>query len=293
MFYGYTRSVIPFIIEKAMTDTRKVAPWMKLAVQGDTSTHLPPWVRDGLSIPIGEDEGGQKEFLRGLSTPFEAAVEPFSGAAEFQQGIGAGVSGLANSLLGGLAPPLKAPIEAATGQDLFFRQPIEDLDKAPDFLRFLPKTVKDALGINDIVNAQGQRVKTTADPWALYALRNSPASRFIGTAGKLAGFDKKDIGPIVANLLTGAQTTTIDPEFQRRQAQRDAAIQQLKLLERQGRVRSTERFFRPKAVRETGQDPQADALLQLLSGRGNQQNREQQRLTALGGLEGLLSGANR
>ncbi len=243
-FYGFTRNVIPRLLETAVTDTRKIQGMAHLTQQtGDEPT--PPWLREGLALPLGEDAEGKKQFLAGLDTPFEAGLEPFTG---FADGPGRGMA----KLLTNLNPLLRMPIEVATGQDLFLGRDIEDLRKAPHWAEGLP-------GVDAITEKNGT-VRQEMDPWLSYALRNSPLSRISNTASKAVD-ESKDPFTRALNIGTGARVVGVDTEREAKFQQREAILRRLKELEREGKVREMDNIF---GYRGQEKDAEAKALMELL-----------------------------
>jgi len=257
MFYGYTRSVIPYMVEKMFTSTNKVAPWLKAANHPGKDEHLPPWLREGMSVPLYKDETGQQVILRSMGTPIEAAIEPFAG---FEQGIQRGVSKLGSRI----NPMPKALIELMSGKDLFLGRDIDALRKLPNWVGSLPSSVQDALSIRSVKNKLGQHMRYEGSAWGSWMLRNSPASRFSGTLSK--GMDERKAGwDIGANLLTGSNITSFDPARERRYREREAAISQLKELESQGMVREIKNVYGSTDAGKGNEE--VSMLLNLLRGK--------------------------
>ena len=249
MFYGYTRSVIPFILEKAFTEPRKLKPWLQLTQDPGTPETQPQWLQERIGLSLGEDEAGREKVLTGLGTPMEAALEPFSG---FQEGFGRGFAKLATNL----NPMLKVPMELAFEEDLFLGRDIEDLRKAPHYFDNLPEAVQDPLGI--VTNEVGGKPRTEADPWLLYGLRNMPLSRVSNTISR-ATDETKDVKDALLNLFTGARVVSIDEQREKRWRDRNATIERLKDMQRQGKVYQLQNMFAPTT--EGKEDPMVKALL--------------------------------
>lgn len=204
-FYGYTRQVIPMVLEEASKNLGKVAQVTRLGQLPGKPDFLPPFARDGLGVPLSKDSEGNSVLAYNLRTPIEAAVDPFSG-----------------NPLNLLNPLLKAPLEAATGQDFFLHQPIADLKKAPHYLEGLPAPLQDLLGVDSLakIDRKGNAkvgpdgkplISTEANPWALWALRESPLGRLSNTASRLTD-DRKGAAENLLNLFTGARLASVDPD---------------------------------------------------------------------------------
>jgi len=204
-FYNYTRNVIPLILDTAGQDLRKVAAVTKLGQQPGKPEYLPGYANEGLNVPMSVDSEGNKVVAATLRTPVEAAVEPF-----------------AKNPLTLLNPLLKAPLELASGLDFFLDRPIADARKAPHFVDELPQELQDILGVEAIAKTdrKGQVmtgldgapiINYEADPYALWAVRNSPASRLVNTGSRM--FDeRKGILENLLNLTTGARLVSVDEE---------------------------------------------------------------------------------
>ncbi|MBI3828299.1 MAG: hypothetical protein HY291_02205 [Planctomycetes bacterium] len=254
-FYGYVRNVIPRVLETALTDTRKLVPYAHLAQTPGKPNPMPAWAGEGIAVPLGKDDEGKPMVLAGLDTPVEAAFEPFEG---FTGGLGRGLAKLGAHL----NPLLKVPIELATNKDLYLDKDISDLRKAPHWAEELPPEVQAALGAHAIQNKNGT-TRYEMDPYALYALRNSPVSRISNTASRAAD-DAKGGGEVLANLLTGSRIVSVDTAREAELQKRDAAIEQLKELERQGLVsgyKAPERFSLTDTGKGAAELPEIQALL--------------------------------
>lgn len=261
-FYGYVRNVIPRVLETALTDTRKLAPYAHLAQTPGKPEPMPSWAGEGLAVPLGNDADGKPMVLAGLDTPVEAAVEPFEG---FTHGLGRGLAKLGSSL----NPLLKVPVELATGKDLYLDKNIEDLRKAPHWVEDLGPDVQALLGVHAIQNKNGT-VRYEMDPDALYALRNSPLSRISNTASRAAD-DAKGTGEVLANLLTGSRIVSVDTEREAQLRRRDQAIERLKELERKGLVSGftpPEIFSLTQAGQAVPENPDIQALIDATKPKG-------------------------
>lgn len=263
LFYGYTRSVIPFMVEQIAKNSGKITPWLRLANAPGKDENLPPWLREGMAVPLSTDEKtGLTQYARSLGTPFEAAVEPFAGffapgnaADKLQRG--------GQKMASGLNPLIKAPAEFLFEKDLFLGRDIDALRKFPEWSRKLPQSVKDALGLREITSKEGKYLRMEGNAWGAWALRNSPLGRLSGTIGK--GMDeRKAVNDVLLNLFTGANITTFDKEREARFRQREAAIKQLKELEKLG---LTKEFTAWRTTDEGKDSEEARALLNLLAGR--------------------------
>lgn len=249
-FYNYTRGVIPFVFASAMEDPKKIKQILQLGIQPGKPDFVPSYA-GGLNVPTGQDEDGNAQMIYSMGTPVEAALEPFS------RGLG--------GMLSSLNPILRTPLEAATGQDFFFQKPIEESRKAPHYVKDLPADVQALLGVQAIPRKDGQ-VSYEMDPWALWALRNTPASRISNTLSRGAD-DRKGAGDKALNLLTGTRMVSIDEEKEMEWRRKDKIKARLKELEREGKVYSPEIFVKNKEADGTGKGSEVDLLMAALRGK--------------------------
>lgn len=219
-FYGYTRGVIPLVAKTLVENVSKLKQLGQLGLAGPgRPKYVPEYARGGLSVPLGKDAQGNTKEAYTLETPLEAAAEP-----------------LDTNPLTELNPLLRAPLEFASGQDFFLREPIEDARKAPHWAGDLPQSLQDALGVVHIPTKSGID-KLEANPWALWALRNSPASTLSNTLSRAVD-ERKDPLDIASNLLTGSHIISVDEQDEQERREKDALRAQLSVLVRQGKAYS-------------------------------------------------------
>lgn len=146
---------------------------------------IPPYALAGLGIKWGKDKEGRDRFITGFGLPIEAFLENFSGEGNI-------LTNTFKGALNDLNPAFKMPIEAGTGQDLFRGRAISEIYNAKDLvsiMEVMPKPVanelKDLLEWSEQKNSPvyengvitGYTTKYTANPYALWILRNLPTSR--------------------------------------------------------------------------------------------------------------------
>lgn len=140
---------------------------------------LPENLGQGLAVPVGVEEAGHRKYLTKTDVPIEQATETLHG------GPNAGSATL-ESLMSQMNPFLKAPIEYATGKQLFTGR-----DAAPSILET--------------------------------ALMNSPLSRFASTGHTLAQQRNwQDPYTLPLNLAAGLKINDIDMAKMREAAGREA-----------------------------------------------------------------------
>jgi hypothetical protein len=197
-FYTWQRRLAPVILKDiAQRPGGMTAQTVKLAAKAQGSdVTTPDHIRSGASIPLGRDEQGNANYITGLGMPWEQPLEYFGSFPSPQNALREGISQL--------HPGIKAPLEWATGQSFFQRgmggggRPLEDLD--PTLGRI------------------GGNIAGRLEPFSLgagveFAFANSPASVF-GTAIRKATDQRKPGLYRIANLLTGANISTVGPATQ-------------------------------------------------------------------------------
>lgn len=249
-FYKHQRNVIPLVAEALIENLHRVGDITALGQQPGKPDFIPPWANEGLPLALGHDDHGNTQMAYNLHTPVEFAFDPISG---FSQGLQRG----GEKLLSHLNPLIKAPLELATNQDFFLGKNLDDARKAPHYVEGLPQNLKDLLGVHEIPRADGTH-KTEMDPYALYALRNSPLSRLSNTASRLSD-SSKGIPEDLSNLLSGARVVTVNNEDEHAYAQKNAIKARLKELEHQGKAGEFTRF-----TSGPEKNPEAKALVAAL-----------------------------
>lgn len=187
-FYNFARQNVPAVLtEIAENPGGKMATALKgtLAARGEHPGFLRGDLQQGIAAPIGGEENGQQRYLNHLGLGFE----------DLGRMDGAG-------LLGMLNPLIKAPIEQATGKQLFTGRDLRDLHSRVGDLTGTPLPLGENL------------------------LMNSPLGRVVSTASTLAD-PRKTLADKAVNTLTGARLTDVDVEGARRNAVRDYIAEQM------------------------------------------------------------------
>jgi hypothetical protein len=179
-FYNWARQNVPAVTKEiaelpggALANAVKAT----VAMKGEHPGFIPGYIGEGVAAPIGEEQDGKQRFLTHLGLGFE----------DLGQLAGPG------GPLGMLNPLIKAPIEQATGKQLFTGRDIRDLHSR----------------LGDLTGAPLPAVEN--------ALLNSPAGRVISTAGTLADPRKTALDKAV-NLMTGARLSDVDVASARKSA---------------------------------------------------------------------------
>jgi hypothetical protein len=153
----------------------------------DKSKFTPDYLGQGMAAPIGEEQGGMQRFLTKLDLPFEQLnlINP-----SLKRTLG--------NIGGQLNPLVKAPIEAATGTQLYSGRHMEDLSSA---------------GL-------------TGNKWIDPLIMGSPAARY-ATSARTAMDPRKELWAKGLNLGTGIKLTDVDVQKAKLEAARDAVSQNL------------------------------------------------------------------
>lgn len=175
-FYNFSRHNLPFVLEQLVQQPGgKMASAIKFTgAQRAQSGFVPPYIGEGLSIPVGQEQDGRQRFIGRLGLPFEEAFDELSpGAKPIQRG--------GQKLLGGTNPIIKAPLEFLTGQQFHTGRELADL------------------------SSEGLTGNTFIDQ----LISNSPVSRIAGMGRTLAD-ERKGAGTKAMNVLGPFKATDVD-----------------------------------------------------------------------------------
>lgn len=182
-FYNFTRQNVPAVIkELAENPGGKLANVVRgaAAAKGQEPGFIPGYIGEGIATPIGEEQNGTQRYLTRLGLGFE------------DLGALTGPGGP----LGTLNPLIKAPIEQATGKQLFTGRDLADLHSR----------------LGDLTG--------TPLPLAENIAMNSPIGRAMSTVGTFAD-PRKSILDKLLNTATGIRLTDANVESARRRAVQD------------------------------------------------------------------------
>lgn len=187
---------------------------------------IPPYALSGLGIKWGKDKDGKDRFITGFGLPVEAFLESFSGEGNI-------MVDMFRDTLNKLNPAVKMPTELATGQDFFRERAISEIYNAQDLTAIMgamPKPVanelKELLEWSEQKNTPvyeggkitGYTTKYTANPYALYLLRNLPTARIQST---ISGATDKTSTPGQKALKIGTGVRVIVPDQEEQKFFRD------------------------------------------------------------------------
>lgn len=212
----------------------------------------PDFIQQGLNILL-KRSGDDRTFLVGFDLPLESAIEQVSGL----------LSNPFKTVMNQVSPYIKAPIEIATGRNIFLEKDIEE-DDSGNFAQNLPQPIKDWLGFTskDIKTKEGKEfTMMKVDPKKKFIWRNVTAMSGVGRFASASVLDgvtsmyKLFVGDTInvqdkANILRlfsgiSAQTTSL--EAQKKAVQKKMSEDIEAQLERKGvEVGTFERRFIPK-----------------------------------------------
>lgn len=157
-FYGWLRGNLPEQIRQvAESPGGPAATAVKGSEAANRGQFVPDYLGQGVTVPLGNEEGGNRRYLTRLGLPFEDLGQTS-----------------ARSILGSLNPLLKYPLEQATGRQMFSDRDLRDLHSR----------------IGDLVPGG-------VPPPIENALMNSPLSRLISTASTIADERKSPLDKLL------------------------------------------------------------------------------------------------
>lgn len=209
-FYSFSKGMSKYLANEIYTKPGgKVANTLRAANRSrsdDVTT--PDYISQGVSIPLGADEDGSRNFITGLGLMHESVL-PLADATASVLSTGDIQKPLFE--VGGMLNPVpKLALETMFNRSLFQEDPrggrlLDDMD--PPLGRTLGN-VASGLGFRDTNEPVGT-------PKVLESvLSNSPASKFISTAKQVTD-TRKNIFPTKAlNTLTGFKVSKVSPQAQ-------------------------------------------------------------------------------
>ena len=233
-FFQFTAKAIPQTV-KAMKEHPFLIPATRpLFSEDDASENpLPAWMQKQISIPLGEGENGDPQYLTSLGLPVEsltAIPNPSADVTEFGRQLRQGV-------VGASSPLIKSAYALTTGIDPYFGTKWGTFDKAPGLAR--------ALGADDHSKAAG--LYNMAASTGLIQPITSPINTLSGLT------DPRDsLGTSLLNTFTGAKIKSVDEQATLRQLLSD-------YLAGNPDVQGYQSFY------QTSKDPENQALLKQLN----------------------------
>lgn len=238
-FYRWTRGNIPLQFEQMVKQPGKYAAVGKLVDNLQTDKQkakdefaaLPPYMREGLPIRLGE-KNGFSQYLYGLGLPVEDVNRLYKGSPQRTLA----------SFVGELSPILKYPIEVGTGQNLFTGEPISQSSNVYPFVNSVPG-LRDWLEVSEHKNKDG-KVSYRANAYKLHFL-NTALGRFYTTAGKLTDDNSSSAVKFLYGLI-GAKSKSVDIEKEKFYRQQELQNRLERELESRGLINKFERAYVPK-----------------------------------------------
>lgn len=273
LFYRFTRNALPLMFEEAFRHPRRSAFLFKVATgEGlEKPQAAPEFVRRGPNIPLppplqrtaeGDIQvlfgaGFPQEELRllsgagqGIDVLFGQQPRTFSAAKEaFTESF--------NEVAGRLSPPIRQILELSFGRNFFFREPLDEIRKAPPVFRRLPEALQRAIGFEETETETGRK-RFAMDAGIRFILDNLPTARVTSTLFKVDDPRRNNaiLGVIgleaLAQLFTGLKITSFDEQQEVLRRARRAAERRLRAARSTGEVRLFERPFIPSDVRDRG-----------------------------------------
>lgn len=243
-FYAWQRKQLELLAKSMVDKTGEMATLFRATTQPSAKRgSMPPWLRSTTAIPFGKDTEGNQQYFSGLGSP----LEPIQNLDILNYPITERIGSQ-------LTPALRTPIEFLTGKDMRMQADIPELTKA---YRGFPYNLLP--GYREGTTPQGKQV-TSADPWALWALRASPVSRAASTMGQLQD-PRKELVNRIMSVTTGARVVSVDESGERKRQAIEAINAQLQAKAAEGKAKLFKTYFATGAEGE--KDPETQLLLKL------------------------------
>ena len=260
-FYTWTRKNIAQQLKAIVTQPGKQAVQIRMfktlqdmfgfKQTDEEKKFVPDWIKQGLNILI-DRQGDDRTFLTGFDWPLETFFEDMAGF----------VDNPFKKVLNFAAPYLKAPIELATGKNLFSDLALSD-DDSGVFAKNLPEPIRNWLDYH--VESAKDKAGTpfdiiTVDPKKKWVFKNVTSIAGVGRltssvvlngTNSLYRFIKgeklsyQDRGDILA-LFSGVRASTISLESETRKQEKTLYNQLQALMERKGETATFFKTFIPK-----------------------------------------------
>jgi hypothetical protein len=199
-FYTWTSKNMVLQAEQLFRQPGKYAGLFKTqnALQGEVGVpetdkekaNRPKFLNNTFNIKTGNDEKGNPIYASGLGNPLENFAQTLASPTSVAENM--------------LSPLIKIPYEAKSGQDLYQNKDIKDITNATGVAENLAKlspSIAKLIGYNETTSTDftgAEKVTKTANPWALWIMRQPPFSRFYSTANQVLG--SKDSTDVVQSL---------------------------------------------------------------------------------------------
>jgi len=213
LFYNWPRKVIPLLVKSYFERPRQMALLTRLTTQPSMPREMPvpEFVRATAAVPVGVNLQGDPRFLFGMGSPLEELNKLDISSP---LGLAGGMQQIMRRVGVQMNPLLRAPLEYATGKELYYDRPIILSDKAEPILDQVP-LLRNWLQLRR-EELPGGKVRYRADPYRYWLFKNMPTSRFEDLANQLAdvvgNVDPRKSGlQSLIQALTGVKVASLDP----------------------------------------------------------------------------------
>jgi hypothetical protein len=198
-FYRWQRFALPLIMERFLTDPRRVAVLAKVTTQPGIKrpVGIPEFVREAAGIPAGppDPQTGEVPFVSRFGSPLEAlgVIDP-TGAERALGPLGPAKK-VARELIQQMVPFIRVAAELTAGEEFFIGRPIADLDRAPAVQALAGEAISRIPGLEKFGAAIGEEVPRSlragggtrfrTQPDIRFATRALPTSRLTQTASRM------------------------------------------------------------------------------------------------------------
>lgn len=198
-FYRWQRFALPLIMERFLTDPRRIAILTKVTTQPgiERPVGIPEFVREAAGIPAGppDPQTGEVPFVSRFGSPLEALGNIDFTGAERSLGFFGPPKKLARELIQQMVPFIRVAAELTAGEEFFIGRPIADLDRASALQALVGEGISRIPGLEEAGAAFGEEVPRSqragggtrfrTQPDIRFGLRALPTSRFTQTTSRL------------------------------------------------------------------------------------------------------------
>lgn len=198
-FYRWQRFALPLVMERFLTDPRRIAVLTKVTTQPgiERPVGIPEFVREAAGIPAGpaDPQTGEVPFISRFGSPLEALGNIDFTGAERSLGFFGPPKKLARELVQQMVPFIRVAAELTAGEEFFIGRPIADLDRASATQALIGEGISRLPGLEEFGAAIGEEVPRSqragggtrfrTQPDIRFGLRSLPTSRLTQTTSRL------------------------------------------------------------------------------------------------------------
>lgn len=198
-FYRWQRFALPLIMERFLTDPRRIAVLTKVTTQPgiERPVGIPEFVREAAGIPAGppDPQTGEVPFVSRFGSPLEALGNIDFTGAERSLGFFGPPKKLARELIQQMVPFIRVAAELTSGEEFFIGRPISDLDRASAVQALIGEATARIPGLEEFGAAIGEEVPRSqragggtrfrTQPDIRFGMRALPTSRLTQTTSRL------------------------------------------------------------------------------------------------------------